>query len=207
MHNGSISSFLTIRRSITAQMSSAVYANIHGSTDSEHLAGLYMTYLTSSGPESSFEKTYSLEEMNSAMCKTIETVITLQKTLIENSDGKRTPNSLNLCTTDGLSLLAYRFRNHATSQPPTLYYSTSAGKTLNRKFLDHPDGVTIKGVTDVGLELEGGMHGRHVIVASEPSTYLEEEWELVGRNCWVGVGEEGRVVVGEVGYPEDWDAL
>lgn len=53
-----------------------------------------------------------------------------QKTL----GNKKAPNSLNFCTTDGKKMVAIRFRNHATQQPPSLYWSEFAGKTLNHKY-------------------------------------------------------------------------
>lgn len=85
------------------------------------MAGLYMTYLTKGGDASSFDKTYSASEMAEAMHRAVATIVGLQHKKL--GDDKK-PNSLNLCATDGITLLAYRFRNHLTSQPPSLYYST-----------------------------------------------------------------------------------
>lgn len=141
-----------------------------------------MTYLTKGGDASSFENIYPANEMAEAMHRAVATIVGLQHKLL--GDNKE-PNSLNLCATDGTTLLAYRFRNHATSQPPSLYYSTKvsptfskassdsnadneqAGMTLNRKYPDNADGVNVLG-REVGLPEE--MHGEHLIVASEPST-------------------------------------
>lgn len=201
MHNGSVSDFTSLRRAMTAEMSDAAFANVFGATDSEHVAGLYMTYLTSSGPASSFENTYSTTEMLGALHKTIATIVTLQQKLLGS---KRTPNSLNLCATNGISIVAVRFRNHRTSQPPTLYYSTKAGTTLNRKYTDHPDGIHIAGVTDVGKA--DSEHGKHLIIASEPSTYKEEDWELIGKNQYVLAGPEGGFKIEDLVYEKGWDA-
>ena len=46
MHNGVVSDFVTISRDMVDLMDDDAYANIAGSTDSEHFAALYMTYLT-----------------------------------------------------------------------------------------------------------------------------------------------------------------
>ncbi|KAK5166492.1 uncharacterized protein LTR77_008035 [Saxophila tyrrhenica] len=204
MHNGVIPHFTQIRRAMCAEMSDAAFASINGSTDSEHIAALYMTHLTLSVPTSSlpFEKSYPLPAMSAALHKTVATIIRLQKTFVP--EAKRLPNSLNLCTTDGTSLLAYRFRNHAVSQPPKLYYSTKAGTTLNRKYPGDSEGKVIEGVTDTGIDPE--RHGRHVIVASEPSTAQRGDWELVGRNEWISVDGEGRVGKGGIEVGEGWDA-
>jgi glutamine amidotransferase len=85
------------------------------------MAGLYMTFLTNNGGPASFGKHYSAAEMAEAMHKTVKTIIELQ---IQLFGADKKPSSLNLCATDGDRLVAYRFRNHAKSQPPSLYYST-----------------------------------------------------------------------------------
>jgi glutamine amidotransferase len=41
MHNGVISDFTPIRRALSAKLSDSSFANVFGSTDSEHLAALY----------------------------------------------------------------------------------------------------------------------------------------------------------------------
>lgn len=89
------------------------------------MAGLYMTFLTNEGDASTFEADYSVEAMAAAMHQTVATIIGLQHQV--HGDKKR-PNSLNLCATDGRRLVGYRFRNHLTSQPPSLYYSTTVSE-------------------------------------------------------------------------------
>ncbi|KAF2769182.1 N-terminal nucleophile aminohydrolase [Teratosphaeria nubilosa] len=199
MHNGVVSNFTQIKRIATQQMSEAAFSAVNGGTDSEHLAALYMTHLTQNSSSNPFEQEYPLPVMAAALHWAISTIITLQKSLLTTAS----PNSLNLCVTDGKRLVACRFRNHATEQPPSLYYSTKAGVTLNRKFPDHPDGIDVPGRWQ-GIK-GGESHGRHVIVASEPSTYIAEEWELVGRNEMVLVDEGGGVEVREVEYERGWD--
>lgn len=169
MHNGVVSDFTPIRRALAAKLSDATFSNIAGSTDSEHLAALYMTYLTKEGEATSFEKEFSLSEMTEAMHKAVTTVLNLQQTILGS---KRKPNSLNLCATDGVKVVAYRFRNHATSQPPSLYYSTKAGTTLNRKYEDHPDGPTEK---DAERPKRGDTeHGKHLVssAVSDKQRYI-----------------------------------
>ncbi|KAK5111439.1 hypothetical protein LTR62_004891 [Meristemomyces frigidus] len=200
MHNGVVSNFTLIKRAVCEEMSDAAFANIQGGTDSEHMAALYMTYLTSSGDASSFLRTYTLEQMATAMHKTVSTIISAQlKTL---GRAKAAPNSLNLCATDGTKLIAYRFRNHGTEQPPSLYYSTKAGTTLNRKYPDRPDGKDVEGRYQ-GLDVE--QHGEHLIVASEPSTYKEEDWHLIGKNQCVLAESGGKFEVRDVPYRAEWD--
>ena len=99
-------------------------------------------------------------------------------------------SSLNFAVTDSIKLLAMRFSSTETHEPPSLYFSTTAGPTLNRKFPDHPDGqensIAIKAVED---------HGPHVIVASEPCTYNPKEWSLIPRNSLISVSADMTVEI------------
>ncbi|KAI5364782.1 putative glutamine amidotransferase type 2 domain, nucleophile aminohydrolase [Septoria linicola] len=201
MHNGAASSFSLIKRAVVNELSDAAYANVYGGTDSEHIAGLYMTYLTEGGDASTFDKTYPEHEMAVAMHKAVATIVSLQQKLL--GPAKRA-NSLNLCATDGVRLVAYRFRNHKTSQPPSLYYSTKAGVTLNRKYADNADGAP-HADRDAGIPAE--RHGDHLIVASEPSTYKESDWQLIGRNQFLIAGPDGSFEVTDCPYGADWDRL
>ena len=198
MHNGVVADFLSISRDLVALLDEDSYANIHGSTDSEHVAALYITYLTGGKGEASWEIQYSPEEMRDAMKKAIGTIISLQK---KHLGPKAQPNSLNLCATDGNQLVAFRVRNHATEQPPSLYWSTSAGVTLNRKFPDHPDGKE-----NPKAYKQEEEHGKHVIVASEPTTYNTEEWKLIEKNWCVLVGKEGEGRVEDIEIQAAWDS-
>ncbi|KAK5120840.1 hypothetical protein LTR85_005907 [Meristemomyces frigidus] len=199
MHNGVVSDFTKVKRGMCDQMSDAAYSGINGGTDSEHIAALYMTFLTENGEASSFDKEYAVEKMAEAMSKAVGTVVTLQKKLVGS---KAQPNSLNLCATDGSKLIAYRFRNHGTEQPPSLYYSTKAGTTLNRKYPDHPDGID---VPSRSASKAADDHGAHLIVASEPSTYKQEDWHLIGKNQCVLAGPD-HFEVRDVPYEKAWDA-
>jgi glutamine amidotransferase len=139
-----------------------------------------------------FETAHPLADVKAALESAIAAVLRLQAALGAGAER----NSLNICVTDGAQLLAVRFRNSATEHPPSLYYSTAAGATLNRRFPGHPDGAAqaaVHGARD-GLRAESA-HGRHVIVASEPTTYKEEEWVLVPKNQCVMVGKDMNIVI------------
>jgi glutamine amidotransferase len=51
------------------------------------------------------------------MIAMVTTILELQATMLGT---KMKPNSLNLCATDGVKMVACRFRNHATQEPPSL---------------------------------------------------------------------------------------
>lgn len=201
MHNGVISDFSSIRRETTDLMSFDAYCNVLGSTDSEHSAALYMTNLTKHGPKESWQSTYPLSEMLAAMQKTVVQILELQKA---KSGDARTPNSLNFCTTDGRKMVAIRFRNHTTEQPPSLYWSETAGRTLNTKYPGHPDSGELLNEQAIWGEDQG--IGKHTIIASEPTTYDEKEWKLIRKNCALTVDEEGREVEVELQYDPSLNA-
>lgn len=184
MHNGAISNFTTVRRDISHLLAYDAFSNVLGSTDSEHAAALYMTNLTNAGTRETWEQQYPLQAMLDALIKTVIQIMTLQQKLGD----KNAPNSLNLCTTDGEKMVAIRFRNHASQQPPSLYWSEFAGRTLNQKFPGQADGPVENPEASL---VEGERIGKHTIIASEPTTYDEGEWNLIGRNCALTVDEEG----------------
>jgi glutamine amidotransferase len=201
MHNGVISNFSAIRRDLTDLLSFDAYCNVLGSTDTEHAAALYMTNLTNHGDKKSWDKPYPLKAMLAAMRKTVIQILTLQHDKLGETN---IPNSLNFCATDGTKLLAIRFRNHATQQPPSLYWSEFAGRTLNTKYPGHPDSKDI--VNEESTLAESENIGKHTIVASEPTTYDEKEWHLIPRNHALLVDEDGVEREVEIEYDEELNA-
>ena len=72
---------------------------------------------------------------------------------------------------------------------------------MNRKYPDHPDGIE-NSVAYKKVE----EHGSHVIVASEPSTYKKNEWNLIEKSHCVLVDKDGDVDVTTVFCPKEWNA-
>lgn len=127
MHNGVISDFTDVKRQMLNETEQSIYKKISGLTDSEHLAALYMTYLTRENPgPQGWEQQYPLVQMKEALRKAILRVLELQQDHLGKD--KAEANSLNVCCSDGEQLIAFRYRNHAIEQPPSLYWSTTAGK-------------------------------------------------------------------------------
>ncbi|KAI4143537.1 MAG: hypothetical protein L6R39_004532 [Caloplaca ligustica] len=186
MHNGAISNFNNVRRDMTDLLSYDTYCNVLGSTDSEHAAALYITNLTKNGTKDTWAKEYPITEMLSAMNKTVVQIMELQQKHLGN---KAAPNSLNFCATDGKKMVAIRFRNHATQQPPSLYWSEFAGRTLNQKFPGNPDAPDK--ANEAATKGENEEIGKHTIIASEPTTYDDSQWHLIKANCALTVDEHG----------------
>lgn len=125
------------------KLNSEAYAAIDGGTDSEHFAALYVTYLGQAagfgkeGISKAWERTYTAPEMKAALIRALETLFEIQIAVLgENAPG----NDLNFCVTDGQSMVAMRVRNHQDEEPPSLYYSTKAGVSLNSKYPGTADG-------------------------------------------------------------------
>lgn len=198
MHNGVISYFADIRRPMLHAIDKDAYENIKGTTDSEHMAALYLTYLTKStgGGKSSWEKQFPISEMKAALEQTFKTIMQLQVQCL-GSD-KAPGNSLNVCCTDGEQMIAFRFRNHIDEQPPSLYWSTTAGVTLNRKYPG-----TFDGRPNLEAPKKADEHGKHLIVASEPTTFKQDEWNLIEKNHAVLMDKSGKESLEKIGIDEE----
>ncbi|KII83803.1 hypothetical protein PLICRDRAFT_180146 [Plicaturopsis crispa FD-325 SS-3] len=196
MHNGSVANFGKIRLAISRKISAENFALIKGNSDTEHVAALYFTHLGDTN------KTYTVEEMRDALASAIKDVADAQAEILSPEELQKSANSLNLCTTDGEQMVAVRYRNHATEQPPSLYVSTRAGVVLNRKFVnvENDNNVTPQQFTDnVGsareLEHEPNDHGLHVIVASEPTTFDVDSWKLLDKNDIIMIDKDMNIQV------------
>ena len=198
MHNGVITNFVDIKRAMLELIDKDAYENIHGGTDSEHMAALYITFLTQgkNNGKAAWQEQYPVKEMAVALESTFKAIIFLQQKIL--GAAKAEANSLNVCCTDGQQLIACRFRNHATEQPPSLYWSDTAGVTLNRKYPDHPDAESNDAAYKAKEE-----HGKHYIAASEPSTYKEEEWNLIDKNTIAFMGVDGKPGMKKVDIEEE----
>jgi len=185
-HNGVLGSFHLFKPQLIMTLPLRYQMAILGTTDSEHIAALYFHNLC--GDEGDWESLYPIDKMAEAMTKTVGQLENIKSTA-EMKAGKSEHNALNLLVSSGSSLVALRYASPIHHEPPSLYFSTTAGATLNRKFKGHPD------EGKPGAELSEGKKekqevGRHVIVASEPNTFNADEWTLVGRSEMVVVGED-----------------
>lgn len=184
-HNGVLGSFHLFKVQLLSFLPLRYQMAILGTTDSEHIAALFFLHLC--GEDGDWNAVYPVGQMASAMKTTIAQLEDL-KAVAETKAGTSEHNALNLLASSGSSLVALRYAS-LEHEPPSLYYSTTAGATLNRKFKGHPDEGKPGAVTSEGSR-EKEEHGRHVIVASEPNTFNAEEWTLVRAGEMVIVGED-----------------
>ena len=119
MHNGGIPYFSKIKLKLLNLLSERFFQEVKGSTDSEHLFVLFLTILYSKYPDQNETETipHTLEDIVHALNQTISTVIQLcMMAEIEEAC------SINLCVTDGVHIVATRYRN-GPQHPPSLYYN------------------------------------------------------------------------------------
>lgn len=159
MHNGGIPTFSKMKLKLLNCLDETFFQEIKGSTDSEHIFALFLTFLyrhhhlyssnqnggmpslsrrrsnsVSSTSETTNTSAYTgvppcphvdtngmevfrIEEFVDAINHTVSTIIELmQQSHITDAC------SLNICVTDGIHIVATRFRN-GTSNPPSLYYN------------------------------------------------------------------------------------
>ncbi|KAI1343249.1 N-terminal nucleophile aminohydrolase [Xylariaceae sp. FL0016] len=202
MHNGVVADFARVRRDMMDLMAYDAYENVRGSTDSEHAAALYMTHLAGlAHTRDAWERSYPLDAMGEALRRTVVAILELQH---QTLGGRAAANSLNFCATDGRKMVACRFRNHASQQPPSLYWSEFAGKDLNQKYPGDPNSSH---AGDRQEEEAGGQRiGKHTIIASEPTTFDESEWHLIKKNHILTVDEKGTETEVPLEYGSELDA-
>ena len=187
MHNGGVAHFAAIRRRLALDASAEAMARVLGTTDSELLAALVFTLLEERRGPRAWEDAHPVEELRACLERALQRVLDVQREVLGPGVAPDA-SSLNVCLTDGEQLVAVRFRNHATEHPPSLYLSTTAGVALNSKFPGHPDR---EGEDNGAVNLKAAHeHGAHVIVASEPTTFKEEDWVLIPKNTCVMVGKD-----------------
>ncbi|KAK4697887.1 glutamine amidotransferase, partial [Phenoliferia sp. Uapishka_3] len=185
--NGTVACFFEIKTSLLGLISAAARRNILGTSDTEHVAALFFTQLDHDGP---WTKTYQLEEMKAALKKTVD----ILRSLVESIGRPRNECSfLNFVVTDGEQMLASRYAYPVGTEPPSLYYSSKAGPTINRKYEDDPDGPLL--APEDQPTKRNSDYKKHVIIASEPSTYHMEDWTLIPANSLLAVGKDLQVTL------------
>jgi glutamine amidotransferase len=143
MHNGGIPHFSKIKLKLLNLLADPFFQEIKGSTDSEHIFALFLTVLYANYPASNDLAGYlpiapSLDETILALNKTISTLLSLcEEVEIEDAC------SLNLCLTDGVNIIATRFRN-GPQMPPSLYYNYGADFTCDEQGNFYAQGGTKK---------------------------------------------------------------
>jgi predicted glutamine amidotransferase len=167
MHNGVLGGFKEIRRKLLRELNDVAYDAIQGSTDSEHLFGLFLNEI-----EDPFSHV-TCEEMVSALERMFAK---LSELLIEHEIKQH--SYLNLAVTNGTSMIQVRYTTNPNVQPASLYYM-------------HGKEYHCRGEVCI-MEPSFGKPSA-IVVASEPFTARRSDWMKVERNAMMIVDETMRI--------------
>ncbi|MEX1096984.1 MAG: class II glutamine amidotransferase [Planctomycetales bacterium] len=199
MHNGAVAGFFAIKRKLQERLSDEAYAQIGGSTDSEHMFALFRDHyerLTASAahPASGGRQSPagphtprgpnpnganhdsngpSIEVMAEALVTTIDEVVALSR-----ESGTEKPCYLNLAVTDGVRSVVSRYVS-GDSDGPSLYVQTG------KEFVWESGDCRMVPTDEVRAA---------TLVASEPLTE-EPGWTPVPRNHLVLVHPDESVTI------------
>ncbi|MEY3688544.1 MAG: hypothetical protein RIT37_106, partial [Bacteroidota bacterium] len=175
MHNGMIGGFKEIRRSLLRKLNDMSYDAISGSTDSEHLFGLILNHI-----EDPFSE-IACEQLVEATEKGLQDISDI---LVEAEIKQH--SYINVCLTNGKSLIAVRYTTNHSVQPASMYYM------YGREYHCRGEHCT--------MEPSNGTPSA-IVVASEPFTSKRSEWMKVERNSILTVDEEMRISFRNVDLP------
>jgi glutamine amidotransferase len=116
MHNGCISHFSKLKRSIREGLPDHLYNEIIGTTDSEHLFAMLLQEI------GDLKRELTVEEMGAAVENTINRL-----TRLSRAKGYTGGNSMNIVLTDGRHMVATRCRTTLADGNPSLYYCVGTG--------------------------------------------------------------------------------
>lgn len=117
MHNGSVPHFNFVKRHITSKLSSFSYANIFGSTDSEHCFSILLDMI----PD--LRVKLPVNVIKEAVVKTINIVVALVTFSTIENELIDFPSTLNFAVSDGHSVVVSRYSSDPSkSDARSLYY-------------------------------------------------------------------------------------
>jgi glutamine amidotransferase len=117
MHNGGIAGFHELKRDLAMEVDPGLYADIEGSTDTEHLFYLALTYGLESDPPAAVARAVGFVEE------------------VARRHGVPFPVQMTVATTDGETLYGFRYSSEGRSR--SLFHSTDVA-TLRAQYPDNP---------------------------------------------------------------------
>ncbi len=177
MHNGGIPSFELLKRDMCNMMSYDAFSGISGGTDSEHIFALFLTLLDDR------DTAVTADVIAETIRKTFCGVLTLCR-----QHNINTACSLNVCITDGVHIVASRYRN-SDAEPPSLYYASGTDFSAELGNFRHPRSCRKGGkeviITSSPLNLEGCDNYVYEGLTT-PGSPLQREnfknWRLIPKN-------------------------
>jgi predicted glutamine amidotransferase len=205
MHNGGVAKINLIKRKLLENVPQHIYKRIMGSTDTEVVFAVFLTFLPNNGD---YTKTYGPDVMKSCLVKTIAKIeyLTGSLTDLEKNNSKddepvaASKSSLNFAVTDGESVVVTRFRS-GSNDGPSLYITHTSRYHVDAIHHDlrhnaqaqsrrHQSFVNVKKLQN---NTKVNSCKDTVIVCSEPLDYDDRDWTLIPNNNIVVIYPEGYV--------------
>ncbi|CAO1620009.1 unnamed protein product [Jaminaea pallidilutea] len=171
MHNGQISSFGRLKRTLLGSLNDDMLNFPQGQTDSEWAFALFLSHLDRPGRQEPFE----WKELKEAMDKTIQCLNQWAK-----DRGVKEPSLMNFCVTDGRSILCTRYVSSLHDEAASLYFSSGTS------FYEREKGRFRMRKEDRRQNI--------VVVASEPLTFEKADWMEVPTNTMIIVTPQMNVL-------------
>jgi ergothioneine biosynthesis protein EgtC len=172
MHNGHIGDFKVLRRPLRKLLSDPSYDAVEGSTDSEHLFGLFLDRIDA------LKDLRREESLSRALSQTVGQILDLQ-----GEYGTGDPSYLNIAVSDGQRIAACRFTDGPAEDALSLYYRTG------RQYICEGGACRM---------IDSGSGKATVIVSSERLSD-DDGWKQVPVNHLVLVREDRTVDVQPLG--------
>lgn len=159
-HNGAIQGFSLIRRKMMNDLTNEAFLGIQGTTDSECVFGILLSYLANdeSGEPSPYTQTkpFGSDRLYAALKNTIRQIERMVKEA-GIRDSIENPTRCNFSLSDGETVVCSRFCDkYPEIAPPSLYYAFGEAELLNRELI--AEEVAQDGGAESGLE-DDSMHG------------------------------------------------
>lgn len=176
MHNGGISNFPKIKRTLINFIDEDLFININGSTDSECCFALFLHCLRLNGFEPNSGEIVNIHILRKALTDSIQYIKDWVKEVSNgdnNSNNNNDPSLLNFAVTDGVNIVVSRYVNSKTDEAASLYFSTGSN------FVEYSPGR---------YKMERMNKSQNlVMIASEPLTFERNDWISVPTNSTVSI--------------------
>lgn len=136
-HNGRIPRFNKIRRQVLNEVSEEAYVAVRGTTDSEAIFALILTYLgqdTEFGSPFQQTKPFGHKRLTAAVKRALRSI---ERILEDSADYDNNFSTLNFCLTDGETVVVTRFCDKSPQvPPPSLYFAFGDAKALENELIN-----------------------------------------------------------------------
>lgn len=191
MHNGHVAAFPKLRRRMVLHMSETALACVRGTTDSEHVFGVFLTEVeaisvppgvdASAGSDPLYWRRITPAEMQACLLRTFALMDSWRA-----EAGIVDASLLNVCVTDGDTVVASRIvlPLDSPARAASLYF-TSGSRWAPAASRTDVDGAPAASTLSAGVEycmMQADRRETAVIVASERLSANEDDWLTVPKN-------------------------